>query len=80
MDPDTSKKVSDLLDLREGISSDVDARNNGLAEFARRLEDLEGQVADLAKKFDHLEKTYKDKRGQVKAMKQDLLAILKQGS
>jgi peptidoglycan hydrolase CwlO-like protein len=79
MDPDTSKKVSDLLDLMEGISSDVDAKSS-LSSLAERIEALEGQVAELSKRFDQLEKTYKEKRGQIKSMKQDLLAILKEGS
>lgn len=76
MDPDTSKKVSDLLDLMEGISSDVDAKSS-LSSLAARIEALEGQVAELAGKFDQLEKAYKEKRGQIKLMKQDLLALLK---
>ncbi|HNY64749.1 MAG TPA: hypothetical protein PKM41_04880 [Deltaproteobacteria bacterium] len=77
MDPDTSKKVSDLLDLMEGISSDVDAKST-LTSLAERVEALENQVAELTRRFEHLEKTFKEKRGQIKAMKQDLLAIIKE--
>jgi hypothetical protein len=79
MDPDTSKKVSDLLDLMEGMSSDVDTKSS-LTALAERIEALESQVTELSKRFDQLEKTYKEKRGQVKAIKQDLLAIIKEGS
>jgi chromosome segregation ATPase len=79
MDPDTSKKVSDLLDLMEGISSDVDAKSS-LSSLTTRIEGLEEQVAELARRFDQLEKSYKEKRGQIKSMKQDLLAILKEGA
>ena len=79
MDPDTSKKVSDLLDLMEGISSDVDAKSS-LSSLAARIEALEAQIEELARRFDQFEKTYKEKRGQIKSMKQDLLAILKEGS
>lgn len=79
MDPDTSKKVSDLLDLMEGISSDVDA-SSSLASLAARIDALENQIAELASRFEQFEKMYKEKRGQIKAMKQDLLAILNQGS
>jgi hypothetical protein len=76
MDPDTSKKVSDLLDLMEGISSDVDTKSS-LTSLAERIETLERQVAELSGKFEQLEKMYKEKRGQIKMMKQDLLALLK---
>jgi predicted nucleic acid-binding Zn-ribbon protein len=79
MDPDTSKKVSDLLDLMEGISSDVDTKSS-LTSLAERIETLESQITELSRRFDQLEKAYKEKRGQVKAMKQDLLSILKEGS
>jgi predicted nucleic acid-binding Zn-ribbon protein len=79
MDPDTSKKVSDLLDLMEGISSDVDAKSS-LTSLAERIDALESQIADLSRRFEQFEKMFKEKRGQVKAMKQDLLAILNEGS
>lgn len=75
MDPDTSKKVSDLLDLMEGISSDVDAKSS-LSSLSERIDALEAQIAELTRKFDQFEKMYKEKRGQIKSMKQDLLAIL----
>ncbi|HOE71411.1 MAG TPA: hypothetical protein PLJ30_08110 [Deltaproteobacteria bacterium] len=74
MDPDTTKKVSDLLNLMEDISSDVDAKSE-LDALTERIEILESKVEELAGKVDQFERMYQEKRRQVKSLKQDLLAL-----
>ncbi|HNR52535.1 MAG: hypothetical protein BWZ01_01403 [Deltaproteobacteria bacterium ADurb.BinA179] len=74
MDPDTTKKVSDLLSLMEDISSDVDAKSE-LDALTERIEILESKVEELAGKVDQFERMYQEKRRQVKSLKQDLLAL-----
>jgi len=74
MDPDTTKKVSELLNLMEDISSDVDAKS-GLAVLSERIEVLEGRLEELARKVDQFERTYHEKRRQIKSLKQDLLSL-----
>lgn len=75
MDPDTSKKVSDLLDLMEDMSSDADAKS-GLAVLSGKIKTLESELADLTRRFDQFEKIYHEKRRQVKAMRQELLDLI----
>jgi len=74
MDPDTTKKVSDLLNLMEDISSDVDAKSE-LDALTERIEILESKVEELAGKVDQFERMCQEKRRQVKSLKQDLLAL-----
>ncbi len=75
MDPDTSKKVSELLDLMEDISSDVDAKS-GLASLSERIKTLESEIAELTRRFDQFEKLYLEKHKQIKSLKKDLLALV----
>lgn len=75
MDPDTSKKVSDLLSLMEGLSSDVEART-GLSVLEERIEALEKEVGSLAERFEQLERTYREKHLQIKSIKEELLALM----
>ncbi len=75
MDPDTSKKVSDLLDLMEDMSSDVDAKS-GLALLSEKIKSLESELAELTRRFDQFEQMYLEKHRQVKSLKEDLLALI----
>ncbi|MDM7912645.1 MAG: hypothetical protein QUS09_06055 [Methanotrichaceae archaeon] len=75
MDPDTSKKVSDLLDLMEDMSSDVDAKS-GLAVLTEKIKSLEGVLAALTRRFDQFEKMYIEKNRQVKSIKEDLMNLM----
>ncbi len=75
MDPDTSKKVSDLLNLMEDISSDVDAKS-GLASLSERIKTLENEIAELNRRFDQFEQMYLEKHRQIKSLKEDLLTLI----
>lgn len=75
MDPDTSKKVSDLLDLMEDISSDVDAKS-GLATLSEKIKALENEITDLTRRFDLFEQIYLEKHRQIKALKEDLVTLM----
>lgn len=75
MDPDTSKKVSDLLDLMEDMSSDVDAKS-GLVVLSEKIRELESELAELTRRFDYFEQMYLEKHRQVKSIKEDLMALV----
>ena len=71
MDPDTSKKVKDLLGLMEGISSDIDIN----AEFERitsRIQALEDKVGELFLRFEKIEKMNREKQDILKTVKKEL--------
>lgn len=74
MDPDTTRKVSELLDLMEDISSDVDAKS-GLAVLSERVEVLENKMEDLARRFEQLEQLYQEKRRHIRSLQQELRAL-----
>jgi peptidoglycan hydrolase CwlO-like protein len=74
MDPDTTRKVTDLLDLMEDISSDAETKS-GLHTLSERIETLENKVEELTAKFDQLERMYQEKRSQIKSLQQDLHAL-----
>jgi chromosome segregation ATPase len=71
MDPDTTKKVSELLNLMEDISSDVDTKS-GLAVLSERVEVLENKMEELARRFEQLEQLYQEKRMHLRSLKQEL--------
>ena len=75
MDPETSKKVSELLSLMEDISSDVDAKS-GLASLTERVKALEQEVEELTRRFEQFEKMYQEKHQQIKSLKEDLLGLI----
>lgn len=75
MDPDTSKKVSDLLSLVEDFSSDVDAKK-GLAALEQRIEALEKEIKKLAERFSQLERSYQEKHRQIRSVKEGLLGLI----
>ncbi len=75
MDPETSKKVSELLSLMEDISSDVDAKS-GLVSLTERVRALEVEIEELTRRFDQFEKMYQEKHRQIKSLKEDLLGLI----
>lgn len=79
MDPETSKKVSELLSLMEDISSDVDAKS-GLASLSERIDTLEKEIGELASRLDRFEQLYLEKHRQIKSLKDDLLDLISSNS
>jgi len=74
MDPDTSKKVTDLLSLMEDISSDVDTRTE-LEKLLSRIQSLEDKVSDLATRLEQFEKAYLKKQQQLRSAVDDLKTL-----
>ncbi|HOO39507.1 MAG TPA: hypothetical protein PLU81_16600 [Deltaproteobacteria bacterium] len=74
MDPDTSKKVTDLLSLMEDISSDVDTRTE-LEKLLSRIQSLEDKVSDLAGRLEQFEKAYLKKQQQLRSAVDDLKTL-----
>jgi predicted nucleic acid-binding Zn-ribbon protein len=71
MDPDTSKKVNDLLGLMEGISSDIDI-NAELDKIISRIHDLEEKMENLTHRFEKIEKTNREKQDVIKTIRKEL--------
>jgi archaellum component FlaC len=71
MDPDTSKKVNDLLGLMEGISSDIDITAE-LDKIISRIHELEEKVENLAQRFEKIEKTNREKQDVIKTIRKEL--------
>lgn len=71
MDPDTSQKVSDLLGLMDGISSDIDIRAE-LDRIVSRIEALEEKVAGVAQRLDKMDKTMREKQEILKTVRKEL--------
>ncbi|MFY9399178.1 MAG: hypothetical protein WAR22_12530 [Desulfomonilia bacterium] len=78
MDPDTTRKVSELLDLMEDISSDVDAKS-GLAALSERVESLQSRVEALEARFERIEELLEERTRRIKSLKQDLESIFPEG-
>jgi predicted nuclease with TOPRIM domain len=78
MDPDTSKKVKDLLGLMEGISSDIDIKAE-LDKITSRFLALEEKVEELVKRCDRYEKAYREKQDIVKAIRKELKHLFPSG-
>jgi restriction endonuclease S subunit len=74
MDPDTSKKVNDLLGLMEGISSDIDIKAE-LDKIISRILELEEKVENLAQRFEKIEKTNREKQDVLKTIRKELKNI-----
>jgi len=74
MDPDTSKKVNDLLNLMEDISSDVDTRTE-LEKLLSRIQSLEDKVSDLTSRFEQFEKAYLEKQEELRSAADDLKSL-----
>jgi len=79
MDPDTSKKVKDLLGLMEGISSEIDIKAE-LDRINSQICDLEEKLSELAGRFDRFEKAYREKQEIIRAIKKDLKGLFPQGA
>ena len=71
MDPDTSKKVNDLLGLMEGISSDIDIKAE-LDKIISRIHELEEKVETLAQRIEKIEKTNREKQDVLKTIRKEL--------
>ena len=74
MDPDTSKKVNDLLGLMEGISSDIDIKAE-LDKIISRVHELEEKIENLAQRFEKIEKTNREKQDVLKTIRKELKNI-----
>jgi chromosome segregation ATPase len=74
MDPDTSKKVNDLLSLMEDISSDVDTQTE-LEKLLSRIQSLEDKVSDLTGRLEQFEKAYLEKQQQLRSAADDLKSL-----
>jgi predicted nucleic acid-binding Zn-ribbon protein len=74
MDPDTSKKVNDLLSLMEDISSDVDTQTE-LEKLLLRLQRLEETVNELEKRFELFENAYLEKQQQIKSITDEIKSM-----
>ncbi|HPC46718.1 MAG TPA: hypothetical protein PLW83_01645 [Deltaproteobacteria bacterium] len=74
MDPDTSKKVDDLLGLVQGISSEIDVAAE-LARIEARIEDLEGLIEDVRRRLDALEKAQKERQKIVDRLRRELKGL-----
>ncbi len=79
MDPDTSKKVNDLLSLMEDISSDVDTRTE-LEKLLSRIQSLEDKVSDLAGRLEQFEQAYLKKQQQLRSAVDDLKTLFPEDS
>jgi len=71
MDPDTSKKVNDLLGLMEGISSDIDITAE-LDKIISRIHELEEKLESLTQRFEKVEKTNREKQDVIKTIRKEL--------
>jgi chromosome segregation ATPase len=71
MDPDTSKKVNDLLGLMEGISSDIDIKAE-LDKIISRIHEIEEKVENLTQRLEKIEKTNREKQDVLKAIRKEL--------
>lgn len=71
MDPDTSKKVKDLLGLMEGISSDIDVKAE-LDRIVSRIQALEDRVEHLGQNLEKLEKANREKQDILKTVRKEL--------
>ncbi|MBN2298356.1 MAG: hypothetical protein JXM72_07170 [Deltaproteobacteria bacterium] len=74
MDPDTSKKVNDLLSLMDDISTDVDTRTE-LEKLLNRIQSLEDSVAGLAGRLESFERNYMERQQKILSAAQDLKSI-----
>jgi len=75
MDPDTTKKVSDLLSIMEDMSSEIDIKKE-LSKFTQEINSIKESLQQLTERFDQFEKTYLAKRQEVKNIKKELETIL----
>lgn len=78
MDPDTSKKVKDLLGLMEGISSDIDIGAE-LEKIISRLHTLDDKVEGLVQRIEKIEKSNREKQDVLKTIRKELKNLFPAG-
>ena len=78
MDPDTSKKVKDLLGLMEGISSDIDIGAE-LEKIISRLQTLDDKVEELVQRIEKIEKSNREKQDVLKTIRKELKNLFPAG-
>lgn len=71
MDPDTSKKVKDLLGMMDGISSDIDIKAE-LDKIYSRIDTLEEKIAELVQRIDRMDKVHREKQEVLKTVRREL--------
>ena len=71
MDPDTSKKVKDLLNLMDDLSTDIDVHKE-LERITSRIGALEQKISELSQRFAGLESVYQEKLVQIATIKEGL--------
>ena len=79
MDPDTSKKVKDLLGLMEGISSDIDIAAE-LEKIISRLHTLDARVDQLVQRIEKIEKSNRERQDVLKTIRKELKNLFPQAS
>lgn len=71
MDPDTTRKVSDLLSLMDDMDSEIDAQGE-TDRLAREVAELRQELEQLKNRFDRFEQAYMDKREAMEELKSEL--------
>ncbi|HOJ15431.1 MAG TPA: hypothetical protein PLS81_06470 [Deltaproteobacteria bacterium] len=71
MDPDTTKKVDDLLGMVEGISSEIDVKAE-LDRIVERLGAIEQKVERLARRVEALERDQRERKKAAQKLKEEL--------
>ncbi|HPI93709.1 MAG TPA: hypothetical protein PK350_11290 [Deltaproteobacteria bacterium] len=79
MDPDTSKKVTDLMGLMEGISSDIDIKAE-LDAIVSRIGTLEDKVAELTRRIERIDRLQREKQEILKTVRKELKNLFPAGS
>ena len=75
MDPDTSQKVTDLLNIMEDMSSDIDTQGE-LGQLQAQMREMQDQLIELTRRFDSFEQTYIDRKKAVLEIKKELEELL----
>jgi predicted nucleic acid-binding Zn-ribbon protein len=75
MDPDTSKKVDDLLGLVDGISNEIDVKAE-LKRINGRIDGLEKRLEEVLGRLAGLELAQRDRQKMIERIKKDLKGIL----
>ncbi len=75
MDPDTSRKVTDLLNIMEDMSSDIDTQGE-LGQLQAQMREMQNQLIELTRRFDSFEQTYLDRKKAVLEIRRELEELL----
>jgi regulator of replication initiation timing len=82
MDSDTKKRVNDLFDIMEGISSDIDLKGEierlivEVGTLQADIDVLKKELADLSAQFQTFEISNQQKQQQVQNIKEGMNALL----